>query len=286
LCSVHRSLVVESCRSQASTLSSSVELADLLSRACCSSIFYRTNIDLTVERVEISSTISSCSSSYIVVTIYCLGLVYSLPRFFEYKTIVQREEYIVSPDIDNHTEYIDYLVITNRLQDSTAYQYSVHLSRLTRCCYIWLLICMILFLVLYSLFQSILPLLMLSYFNVELIRSVNASSDFLQHCTSTYGQATHLRGETNTIRCRDSIITRSVICLIGLFILCQVPASILNYIYMYHRNHPLLYICYDISNFLILLNSAVCRHTLDSSHIDNCHDIVLRIYRVSCYCSR
>ena len=98
---------------------------------------------------------------------------------------------------------------------------------------------------------------MLSYFNVELIRSVNASSNFLQHCTSSYGQSTRLGGETNTIRYRDSIITRSVICLIALFILCQVPASILNYIYMYHRNHPLLYICYDISNFLILLNSAV-----------------------------
>ena len=98
---------------------------------------------------------------------------------------------------------------------------------------------------------------MLSYFNVELIRSVNASSNFLQRCTSTYGQTTRLGGEMNTIRYRDSIITRSVICLIGLFILCQVPASVLNYIYMYHRNHPLLYICYDISNFLILLNSAV-----------------------------
>ena len=98
---------------------------------------------------------------------------------------------------------------------------------------------------------------MLSYFNVELIRSVNASSTFLQHCSSSYNPPNHFRTETNPIRYRDSIITRSVICLIGLFTLCQIPASILNYIYLFYRNHPLLYICYDISNFLIFLNSAV-----------------------------
>jgi len=98
---------------------------------------------------------------------------------------------------------------------------------------------------------------MLSYFNVELIRSVNASSRFLKHCTSSYVQNTRITGETSTIRYREGAVTRSVICLIGLFILCQVPASVLNYIYMFYRNHKWLYICYDISNFLILLNSAV-----------------------------
>lgn len=98
---------------------------------------------------------------------------------------------------------------------------------------------------------------MLSYFNVELIRSVNASSTFLKHCSSSYNPPNQFRTETNPIRYRDSIITRSVICLIALFTLCQIPASILNYIYLYYRNHPLLYICYDISNFLIFLNSAV-----------------------------
>ncbi len=100
---------------------------------------------------------------------------------------------------------------------------------------------------------------MLSYFNVELIRSVNASSHFLKRCTSIYGQNTRIGGETNVIRYRESVITRSVICLIGLFIICQVPASILNYIYMFYRHHRWLYICYDISNFLVLLNSAVRR---------------------------
>jgi hypothetical protein len=98
---------------------------------------------------------------------------------------------------------------------------------------------------------------MLSYFNVELIRSINASSHFLQRCTTVYGQNTRAGSETNNIRYREGVITRSVICLIGLFILCQVPASILHYIYMFYRNHKWLYICYDISNFLILLNSAV-----------------------------
>jgi hypothetical protein len=101
---------------------------------------------------------------------------------------------------------------------------------------------------------------MLAYFNVELIKSINASSHFLQHCTTLYGQNTRAGGETNTIRYREGTITRSVVCLIGLFILCQVPASILNYIFMIYRNHKWLYICYDISNFLILLNSAVRRN--------------------------
>jgi hypothetical protein len=101
---------------------------------------------------------------------------------------------------------------------------------------------------------------MLSYFNVELIRSIHASSDFLKRFTSLNGQQSRSMGNTNdktTSRYREGSITRSVICLIALFTLCQVPASILHYIYMFYRNHPILYICYDISNFLILVNSAV-----------------------------
>lgn len=111
---------------------------------------------------------------------------------------------------------------------------------------------------------------MLSYFNIELIRSVHASSRFLKRYTSTYGQPLRQgsnNGENSIIRYREVIITRSVICLIGLFIICQVPASILNYIYMFYRNHRWLYICYDISNFLVLLNSAVSRGV--------CVDVVL-----------
>jgi hypothetical protein len=98
---------------------------------------------------------------------------------------------------------------------------------------------------------------MLSYFNIELIRSVNASSNFLKRYTSVYEPNKRLGTETSIKRHREGVITRSVICLIALFILCQVPASILHYIYMFYRNYRWLYICYDISNFLILLNSAV-----------------------------
>ncbi|CAF3849136.1 unnamed protein product [Rotaria sordida] len=180
-------------------------------------------------------THGSKRAGYIVVTIYCLGFIYSLPRFFEYKTEVRREELSV---FENYTEYIDHIVISNKLHNSSIYQFTVHL-------------------ILYSLFQSILPLLMLSYFNVELIRSIHASSNFLQRCTPLYRQNTRITRETNTIRFREGVVTRSVICLIGLFTICQVPASILHYIYMFYRNHRWLYICYDISNFLILFNSAV-----------------------------
>ncbi|UJR36879.1 hypothetical protein I4U23_029592 [Adineta vaga] len=182
-------------------------------------------------------TYSSKRASYIVLTIYCLGFIYSLPRFFEYETKLQHEELIL---VGNVTERIQHIVINNKVLQNRTYQYIVHL-------------------LLYSLFQSILPLLMLSYFNVELIRSINASSNFLKRFTSLYVQTTRVGRDTTTTtpRYREGTITRSVICLIGLFTLCQVPASILHYIYMFYRNHPILYICYDISNFLILVNSAV-----------------------------
>ncbi|CAF3551725.1 unnamed protein product [Rotaria sp. Silwood1] len=180
-------------------------------------------------------TYSSKRASYIVFTIYCFGLIYSIPRFFEYKTELQREKLIL---IGNLTEYIDHLVVSNKVLENHVYHYIVHL-------------------ILYSIFQSILPLLMLSYFNIELIRSINASSNFLKHFTSLYVQNSRIEHETNRSRHREGAITRSVICLIGLFTLCQVPASILHYLYMFYRNHPILYICYDISNFLIFVNSAV-----------------------------
>ena len=101
---------------------------------------------------------------------------------------------------------------------------------------------------------------MLSYFNVELIRSINASSHVLQHFPSVCRQNPRSRNETNTKRCREGVKIRSVVMLVGLFILCQVPSSMLHYIYMFYPNHSLLYICYDISNFLILLNSLVSRN--------------------------
>jgi hypothetical protein len=60
------------------------------------------------------------------VAIYLLGLVYSLPRFFEYKTELRREILTVSENVsENH----DHLVIKNKLHNSTIYQYTVHLSK-------------------------------------------------------------------------------------------------------------------------------------------------------------
>lgn len=190
--------------------------------------------------------------SYIVLTIYCMGFIYSLPRFFEYKTEAQSEILITA---ENTTEFVDHLVITSQVLHNRAYQYVVHLSKSRGGRSRWHVPS--LSAVLYSLFQSILPLLMLSYFNVELIRSINASSNFLKRFTSLYVQSTRIGREAHTSRYREGTITRSVICLIGLFTLCQVPASILHYIYMFYGTHPIVYICYDISNFLILMNSAV-----------------------------
>ena len=69
--------------------------------------------------------------SYIVVTIYCLGFIYSLPRFFEYKTGVERVNFT---NLENETEFIDYTVIENKLLKSPIYQYTVHLSKLLLTC--------------------------------------------------------------------------------------------------------------------------------------------------------
>lgn len=63
--------------------------------------------------------------SYIVLTIYCLGFIYSFPRFFEYKTEAQHEQFVV----DNFTEDYHYLVVTNRLLENRVYHYIVHLSK-------------------------------------------------------------------------------------------------------------------------------------------------------------
>ena len=101
--------------------------------------------------------------SYIVATIYALGFIYSLPRFFEYKTEVQRENLT---NFENVTEFYDYLVVKNNLQESQAYQYTVHLGRSNSARFNDLLLLFFIS-VLYNLFHSILPLLMLSYFNVE-----------------------------------------------------------------------------------------------------------------------
>jgi len=64
--------------------------------------------------------------SYIVLTIYGLGFIYSFPRFFEYKTEVQHEKLFI---MENVTEDIDYLVITNKVLESRLYHYIVHLSK-------------------------------------------------------------------------------------------------------------------------------------------------------------
>lgn len=206
--------------------------------------------------------LSFATSSYIVVIIFVLGFIYSLPRFFEYKTEVQIEKLTIG---ENLTENYEHLVITNLVLDNRIYHYIVHLGKTKRPrgCYRSVSIAL---LVLYSLFQSILPLLMLSYFNVELIRSIHASSDFLKHFTSLNGQNVRRGNAKSSSRYREGSVTRSVICLIGLFTLCQVPASILHYIYMFYRNHPVLYICYDISNFLILVNSAVRERQVCLAH--------------------
>lgn len=63
--------------------------------------------------------------SYIVFTIYCVGFIYSFPRFFEYKTEVQHEKLFL---MDNLTEDIEYLVVSNKVLDNRVYHYIVHLS--------------------------------------------------------------------------------------------------------------------------------------------------------------
>lgn len=97
----------------------------------------------------------------------------------------------------------------------------------------------------------------MSYFNVELIRNIHASSHFVKNCTRIHQKNARLPDGTNGLRYKENVVTRSVISLIGLFTICQIPASILHFIYMFYQSHSWLYISYDISNFLILFNSTV-----------------------------
>ena len=54
-----------------------------------------------------------------------MGFIYSFPRFFEYKTEVQHEKLFL---MDNLTEDIEYLVVSNKVLDNRLYHYIVHLS--------------------------------------------------------------------------------------------------------------------------------------------------------------
>jgi hypothetical protein len=81
---------------------------------------------IQIETINVGVKIFSYCFSYIVVTIYCLGFIYSLPRFFEYKTEVQSEKLTVT---ENFTEYIDHILITNKALENRLYQYIVHLSK-------------------------------------------------------------------------------------------------------------------------------------------------------------
>jgi hypothetical protein len=64
--------------------------------------------------------------SYIVLGIYCSGFIYSLPRFFEYKTELRREQLTV---MENFTEYVEHTVIKNKVLHNRLYHYIVHLSK-------------------------------------------------------------------------------------------------------------------------------------------------------------
>jgi hypothetical protein len=52
---------------------------------------------------------------------------YSLPRFFEYKTELRKE---ILTESDNATYNFYHLVIKNKLHNSAIYQYAVHLSKI------------------------------------------------------------------------------------------------------------------------------------------------------------
>lgn len=67
--------------------------------------------------------------SYFVGTIYFLGFLYALPRFFEYKTEFTRLRLVEKAADSNRTEYVEYLVVVHYLGKSRVYQYCVHLSK-------------------------------------------------------------------------------------------------------------------------------------------------------------
>lgn len=174
--------------------------------------------------------------------IFLFAVLSSLPRFFEYHTIVDN---IKLNSHDNET--IDMIFFEHtKVGRSQAYKIIV---------YFWM----------YLLFQSVVPLILLALINFSLVYSVKTSGKFVNRFNSNYStRLTQIKSKRmlKIIYNKEKTRKETTIMLISvviLFICLHTPSVICNF--MHSLNHDkassvkIITLCY-VGNFLIITNSS------------------------------
>lgn len=169
--------------------------------------------------------------------IFLFGIIYSLPRFFEYRTIV---DYIT---LNNETYSVIYFEPT-QIGQSNLFKKIV---------YFWM----------YLFFQSIVPLIILTLLNFSLVYSVKASGKFINKFNTNY--TTKLSKSSRTLKVifnKEKTRKETTIMLISvviLFVLLQTPSVVCNFLHSFNTktnsSFEINALCY-VGNFLIMTNSA------------------------------
>ncbi|XP_067947197.1 FMRFamide receptor-like [Watersipora subatra] len=162
-------------------------------------------------------------ASIVVVCLYIVGVLYNLPLFFESKTEVLLED---------DKKYIGRVL--TELGGNDLYLKIVHL---------WA----------YSIFIFVLPCLALTVLNVRLIMAVKRSR--LMGRRMSWGKTCNHRNDT----------TLMLVAVVVVFLVCQLPALVSNTIYASNTDRFIkggaeydhFRIILEISNFLVILNSAI-----------------------------
>lgn len=173
----------------------------------------------------------------IIKFIFLFGIIYSLPRFFEYRTVI---DHIT---LNNETYNVVYFEPT-QIGQSNIFKKIV---------YFWM----------YLIFQSIVPLIILTLLNFSLVYSVKTSGKFINRFNSNY--TTKLSKSSRTLKIifnKEKTRKETTIMLISvviLFVLLQTPSVVCNFLHSFNTKKNLSFevnaLCY-VGNFLIMTNSA------------------------------
>lgn len=175
----------------------------------------------------------------IIKIIFLLAVLYSLPRFFEYHTVVDKIKL-------NNNNTIDIVFFQHtQIGKSNVFKIIV---------YFWM----------YLLFQSIVPLILLTMLNFSLVYSVKTSGKFVNrfnaNCTTKLSKSSRtLKVIFNKEKTRKET-TVMLISVVILFVLLQTPSVVCNFLHSLNTDRSTVSfninaICY-VGNFLIITNSA------------------------------
>ena len=180
----------------------------------------------------------------IIKFIFLFAVLYSLPRFFEYHTIVNK---IKLNTHNNNNETIEMIFFEHtKVGQSKAYKMIV---------YFWM----------YLLFQSVVPLILLALINFSLVYSVKTSGKFVNRLNSNFStRLTKIKSKRmlKIIYNKEKTRKETTIMLISvviLFICLHTPSVICNFMHsLNHDKEPsvrIIALCY-VGNFLIITNSS------------------------------